>query len=268
MKAPEPLLTLDDPRVAPLRDLPRASAAEFVVVEGEAFVRRAVEAGCSLVTLLSVPTRREPCADLGTRAESWLEIDPAGIEALVGFRFHRGVLGVVRRPPCTGAWPLRQAWKAQRQFTAVVAERLSDPSNLGAMLRNAAALGADVVLCDAAGADPFSRRAVRASAGWVFGLELVVTTQIVETVLALKDMLPGAEIIAAVADPRASPLAAHRFAEHTIILLGNEGDGLSRRLVALADRCLTIEMCEGVDSLNVAAATAVLLWARHHQPRV
>lgn len=268
MKAPEPLLTLDDPRVAPLRDLPRASAAEFVVVEGEAFVRRAVEAGCALVTLVSVPTRREPCTDLGQRAESWLEIEPARVEALVGFRFHRGVLGVVRRPQCTGTWPLKPAWKAQRQFTAVVAERLSDPSNLGALLRNAAALGADVVLCDAAGADPFSRRAIRASAGWVFALEPVVTPELAPAVVALKDMLPGAEIIAAVADPLACPLSAHRFAERTIILLGNEGDGLSPGLVALADRCLTIEMREAIDSLNVAAATAVLLWARHHQPRI
>jgi tRNA G18 (ribose-2'-O)-methylase SpoU len=143
----------------------------------------------------------------------------------------------------------------------VLAENLADPSNLGALVRNAAALGASLVVASARGADPFSRRAIRASAGHVLDHPVIVSPDPLATVATFVESLPGLRTFAATLSPTATPLAQLRWDGPSMLMFGNEGQGLSSSLTAAAHEQVRIEMAPGVDSLNVAAASAVMLWA-------
>lgn len=261
--SPARLVDVDDPRAAVLRRM-RGDSTE-VVVEGEQFVRRAVAAGHELELLVTTPGRRAAVGSLGAAARCWLEAEPELLAGVVGFTFHRGVLGVVKRPRGLALRGLAERERTPlARFTAVAAERVADPANLGAIVRNAAAFGADGCVCDEAGADPWSRKAIRASAGWVFSLPLVQSPDLRAAAADLRAGIPGLEVVAAVAQGEATPLSRFTWPAHVLLLLGNEGDGLSEAAVALAQHRVTIDMAAGIDSLNVAAASAVLLWARSH----
>jgi tRNA G18 (ribose-2'-O)-methylase SpoU len=129
------------------------------------------------------------------------------------------------------------------------------------MFRAAAGLGADAVLVSPRCADPLYRRSVRVSMGTVFQVPWTRLPEWGEARGLLHDA--GLHLAALALADDAVPLdefAAHR-PERVALLLGAEGDGLSRRALAAADTVVTIPMSGGVDSLNVAAASAVALWA-------
>ncbi|MBN6189796.1 RNA methyltransferase [Aneurinibacillus sp. BA2021] len=133
--------------------------------------------------------------------------------------------------------------------------------NVGAAFRAAAGLGADAVLVSARCADPLYRRSVRVSMGTVFQ---VPWTRMADLGAGMRDLTAqGFDIAALALDDGAVPLdvyAAER-PERVALLMGSEGDGLSREALAAADTVVTIPMSGGVDSLNVASAAAVALWA-------
>ncbi len=141
----------------------------------------------------------------------------------------------------------------------VVAAGIGDPSNLGAIVRCARALGAALVVVDGRSTDPFSPRAVRGSMGHVFAQPLVVATDVADAVRRLR--AAGRRVLAATLADGAVALPDLAPPPHAVLLLGNEGDGLPPALLALADQAVRIPMADGVDSLNVAAAAAVLLYA-------
>ncbi len=243
-----------DPRLAAYCDLradrERRDDPRFIC-EGHLCVERALTSGWHLVSVLGT----EPQLD---RLPFALQTDvfvasPAVLQEVVGFKFHRGVLAEVDKPRL--AEPVFSA----RHRTVVFAEVLSNPSNLGALVRNARSLGADLlVLCGAT--DPFSRRAVRASMGAVFELALCSTLNVVGAFAAFRQAT-GGQIVAATLGPKATPLGSFSRPEHLAIVMGSEGEGLQSETIAACDHELTIEMAPGSDSLNVAAASAVLLYA-------
>jgi len=182
--------------------------------------------------------------------------DPAGLEAITGYRVHRGALAAFERPELPS--PAALLADARR---VVILEDIVDHTNVGAILRSVAALGADAVLVTPRCADPLYRRSVRVSMGTVFQVpwtrlpewtearELLTTHGFRVAALALADdAVPLRELAA---DPP----------ERLALVLGAEGDGLSRQALAAADTIVTIPMARGVDSLNVAAAAAVALYA-------
>ncbi|MCA9649906.1 MAG: RNA methyltransferase [Myxococcales bacterium] len=249
-----------DPRLAPFADLAgRERDAEGIVVEGEIAVARALEGHHPVSALLLTPAHR---ARLGARIPATLpvyEAEAALLREVVGFRFHRGCVAVMPRPRS----PSLARALGQEARLVVVAEGLADPLNLGALVRNARAFGADLVL-HGGGADPWSRRAIRAAMGLGFSLPVAHAPALAEAVLEARARLgPGARTVAAVLGDDAVPLSRYRPAAATVLLVGNEGAGLSASLRALADDRVTIPLAPGVDSLNAAAATAVLLWALH-----
>jgi len=194
----------------------------------------------------------------------------ARMSALVGFRLHRGVVAIADRPPDADA----AAVVARAALTpsvgdgpplVVVLEGLNDPENIGAVFRNAAAFGAAAVLLDPTCGDPLYRRAVRVSVGhalhlpfarldpWPDGLGFVRSAGFAVCALAPH---PGG----GVGGPQR--LTLRRLAERrvpTALLLGAEGPGLTAAASDSVDAVVTIPMAEGVDSLNVATATAVAL---------
>lgn len=179
---------------------------------------------------------------------------------LTGFRLTRGVLCAMRRPPlpsveavCAGA----------RRIT--ILENIMNPTNVGAIFRSAAALGIDAVLLTPACSDPLYRRAARVSMGTVFqvpwtylgsdcaewphpGMERLRALGFRTAAMALSDNAVS------IADPQL--MAEEKLA----IVLGAEGDGLAAGTIADCDYTVRIPMSHGVDSLNVAAASAVAFW--------
>lgn len=182
--------------------------------------------------------------------------DEPVLRAITGFHLHRGALAAMQRP----VLPALDEVLAGARRVAVL-EDVVDHTNVGAVFRSAAALGVDAVLVTPRCADPLYRRSVRVSMGTVFqvpwtrlepwpgGLDLLRERGFAVAALALTEDATGLDDLAA--DPP----------QRLALLLGTEGDGLSRAAVAGSDVVVRIPMAGGVDSLNVAAASAVAFWA-------
>ncbi len=172
---------------------------------------------------------------------------------LTGYTLTRGVLCAMRRPKPKS---VEEICHGARRI--VVIDGVVDSTNVGAIFRSAAALGIDAVLVTSTSCDPLNRRAVRVSMGSVF---LVPWTRLEAPVSSLKEM--GFKTVAmALRDDSVLLDDARLQAEpHLAIVMGNEGDGLPDSTIAQADYVVRIPMKHGVDSLNVAAASAVAFWA-------
>ena len=194
-------------------------------------------------------------------------IAPEGLlESITGFHLHRGALAAMNRPVLAEVDELLASACGGRGARRVaVLEDLVDHTNVGAAFRSAAALGVDAVLVTPRCADPLYRRSVRVSMGTVFQVPWTRISRwpagdelhdagFTVAALALSDDSVSLE------DFAASP-ACTAANSRVALVLGTEGDGLSRRTIAVADRVVRIPMAGGVDSLNVAAAAAVAFWA-------
>jgi len=178
------------------------------------------------------------------------------IEQLTGFHLHRGALAAMQRP----ALPTVESLIADAR-RVIVLEDVVDHTNVGAIFRSAAALGVDAVLITPRCADPLYRRSIRVSMGTVFqvpwtridpwphGMGVLHEAGLTIAAMALSDDSVSLD------DLESEP------PERLALVVGTEGDGLSHRTVADADLTLRIPMAGGVDSLNVAAASAVAMWA-------
>ena len=181
---------------------------------------------------------------------------PALLESLTGFDMHRGALASMHRPVLPDPAALLEA--ARR---VVVIEDVVDHTNVGAIFRSVAGLGADAVFVTPRCADPLYRRSVRVSMGTVLQVPWTRLPEWPEGAAVLK--AAGFHLAALALAAEAVDLGkfAATAPEKVAILLGAEGDGLSRQALSLADTIVTIPMLHGVDSLNVAAASAVALYA-------
>jgi tRNA G18 (ribose-2'-O)-methylase SpoU len=175
---------------------------------------------------------------------------------LTGYILHRGLIASMNRPALVPAAELLA--NARR---VVVLENVVDPTNVGAIFRSAGAIGADAVLVTPHCSDPFYRRAIRVSMGTV----LQVPWTRVGDWASTRELLAGAgfHIAALALTPDAVSLRdfARNVPEKLALVLGAEGEGLTPEAIAAADTVLKIPMRHGIDSLNVAAASAVAMWA-------
>jgi tRNA G18 (ribose-2'-O)-methylase SpoU len=143
----------------------------------------------------------------------------------------------------------------------IILEDIVDHTNVGAIFRSVAGLGADAVLITPRCADPYYRRSVRVSMGTVLQIPWTRLQDWPDGRIALKQL--GFTLAALALNPNAIELDeyATRAPEKLALVVGTEGDGLSRAALAAADDIVTIPMMHGVDSLNVASASAVALYA-------
>jgi tRNA G18 (ribose-2'-O)-methylase SpoU len=256
-----------DPRLADyvgLTDVALRSRTEpglgLYLAESEKVIRRALAAGHRPRSLLLSDRWLEPMAGLVAQVLATGAPVFTGprelLEEITGFNVHRGAIASMHRP---AGVPLTDLLDGAHRV--VVLEDVVDHTNVGAVFRSAAGIGADAVLVSPRCADPLYRRAVRVSMGTVFqvpwgridpwpqGLERLRANGFTVAALALG---PGSVDLDAVeADPP----------DRLALVLGTEGDGLSDLALAQADLRIRIPMAGGVDSLNVAAAAAVALWA-------
>lgn len=230
------------------------------LAESAKVITRALDAGHQFRSLLLTPRWVTDLADLVQRALSEgapvYVMDPAVTQEVTGFRVHRGAMAAMQRP----VLPTVAAVLAGARRVAVL-EDIVDHTNVGAVFRSAAALGVDAVLVTPHCADPLYRRSVRVSMGTVFQ---VPWTRIAPWPAGMDTLRQAGFTVAALAlredGVELGELAAHA-PQRLALVLGTEGDGLGARTIADADLAVRIPMTGGVDSLNVAAASAVAFWA-------
>lgn len=233
-------------------------ASGIYIAESAEVIRRAVEAGHRPRSLLMQDTWVDRLTDLIDSTDMDVFVGSRDVlESLTGFHVHRGALAAMHRPEL----PSTDAVVAHAR-RVVILEDLVDHTNVGAIFRSAAGLGMDAVLVTPRCADPLYRRSVRVSMGAVFA---VPWTRIDPWPGGLAVMRERGFTIAAVTPrgPGAIPLSefATHAPERVALVLGTEGDGLTSPALEAADVSVSIPMQAGVDSLNVAAASAVVFWA-------
>ncbi len=249
----------DDPRLADYRDLRDVelrksleAAHGLFLAEGEKVVRRAVEAGYAPRSFLMAERWLPGLADLleSTDAPCFVMTE-ALAEEVTGFHVHRGALASLARTPLPD---LDDVLAGAR--SVLVLEDLVDHTNVGAVFRSGAAMGFDAVLLAPRCADPLYRRAVKVAMGAVFSVPWTRLEDWYDALPALSAR--GFTTMALTLAEDSVPIeeAVHGV-DRLALVLGSEGHGLSPRWEAAADVRTTIPMAPGIDSLNVAAASAV-----------
>lgn len=233
------------------------------IAESPKVIERALDAGCEPVALLMERKHIEGQASGIIARCGDVPVYTAGrdlLAGLTGYQLTRGVLCAMRRPRLPGVEELCAG--ARR---VAVLESIVDTTNIGAIFRSAAALNMDAVLVTPSCCDPLCRRAVRVSMGTVFqvpwtriggepaewpqpGMERLRRLGFRTAAMALSDTAVSID------DPRL--MAEEKLA----VILGTEGDGLANSTIAACDYTVCIPMSHNVDSLNVAAASAVAFW--------
>ena len=263
----ERVTTLEDPRLDVFCRLTSHQlrnaldpARGIAIVESEIAIRVALEHKLQSLALLLSEHRIDSMADVLEKLDPEVPVfvlPPDVAEKLTGYRVTRGALAAVRRPQEPDPrYLLRKARKV------CVLEGITDTSNVGAIFRSAAALGVDAVFVAPTCADPLSRRAIRVSMGNVFlvpwthfsgawpqdAFEILRQEGFYTVALALSEQSVSLD------DPS---LKEH---ERLAMLFGTEGNGLTQKAIDGCDATVRIPMAHGVDSLNVAAASAVTFW--------
>ena len=238
-------------------------AKGMFIAESPKVIDRALNAGCRPVSLLMERKDIEgSAADIIARCPDVpvFTADRDVLAQLTGYHLTRGVLCAMLRPKL----PSVEEVLANARRVAVL-ENVMNPTNVGAIFRSAAALGMDAVLLTPGCSDPLYRRSARVSMGTVFqipwtyigsevsdwpepGMGILRQLGFKTTAMALRDDSYSVD------DPELAQV------EKLAIILGSEGDGLTDTTIADCDYTVKIPMYHGVDSLNVAAASAVAFW--------
>ncbi|WP_231601727.1 MULTISPECIES: RNA methyltransferase [unclassified Salinibacterium] len=251
---------LSDPRLSDFANLTDVAlrrrtepAGGLYIAESSKVIARALRAGHQPRAVLVLEQWLDDVAELlGDSPVPVYVGESALLEQLTGFNLHRGALASIHRPVLPSVAEL--VADARR---IVILEDIVDHTNVGAIFRSAAALGADAVLITPRCADPLYRRSVRVSMGTVLQ---VPWTRLENWPADAADLKAAGFHLAALAlndDSVDLDTFAANAPEKVALILGTEGDGLSRSTIEAADTVVKIPMMHGVDSLNVAAASAV-----------
>ena len=277
--------SIDDERVSAYTNLTEIQlrnrlepAKGLFIAESPKVIDRALAAGREPISLLVEEPWIEGMADTFAFVdEHWgpsvpvYVASPEQLRQLTGYRLHRGALAAMRR------WPLPSVAEVCRGARRIaIMENIVDHTNVGALMRSAAALDVDAVLVTPSCGDPLYRRAARVSMGTVFqipwtrigtesrhawpfdGLEELHGLGFTTVAMALTDdSISLDELVRRLGSAQDEPDHIDKLA----LIFGTEGDGLSRHTIANADLTVKIPMSHGVDSLNVAASSAVAFYS-------
>ncbi len=237
----------------PDRDLRR----EGVLIGEGRLVAQRVAAFCEPVAVLAVPELAALAASLSRERCPVILAPEAEIASLAGYPFHRGILIAARRPELS---PL-PAGLPRKVRRLVLLPATTDAENLGAIARSAAALGWDGLVVGARAADPWGRRALRTS----MGATLALAVYRMEGGTELETLeSEGWTLLAAANEAGAEEPQSLRGIDRLALILGHEHDGIPAEVRQYCARTVAIPQhrtdAAGVDSLNVAAAAAILLW--------
>ena len=248
-----------DPRLADYRDLRDVELRKSLetseglfLAEGEKVVRRAVAGGFEPRSFLMAPKWLDGLADtLATTDAPCYVMSEKAAEEVTGFHVHRGALASLKRRPLPSVDSVLEGARS-----VLVLEDIVDHTNVGAIFRSGAALGFDAVLLSPRCADPLYRRSIKVAMGAVFALPWTRMPDWYEALPSLS--AAGFTTVAlTLADDAVDIEKAVDGVDKVALVLGSEGHGISPRWQQAADRRAIIPMSAGIDSLNVAAATAV-----------
>ncbi len=227
------------------------------IAESAAVIERALDAGCEPVSLLLEKRMVEGQEKLLSRVGEVPAYvgELALLRKLTGYTVTRGMLCAMRRPKRKSLEELCADHSLRR---VTLLEDITNPTNVGAIFRSAAAMGLDAVLLTRRCSDPLYRRAIRVSMGTVFQIPWAYVDE--DYMLKLSDLSFRTAAMALLPDARPIDDPRLKSEEKLAILLGTESTGLLPETIAKCDYIVQIPMCHGVDSLNVAAASAVAFW--------
>jgi tRNA G18 (ribose-2'-O)-methylase SpoU len=294
--------SLDDPRLDPYRDLKRSNRTRrrgTFVVEGHRVVRRLLDSPFPVESIVVSERRRDFLAEVVPDDVPLLVLPQELAAELVGYNFHHGVMACGRRLPQPELSDLLPPGSEPALFVAC--PRITDPDNMGGLIRLCAGFGVRALLLGDACSDPFSRRVLRVSMGTAFQLPILefpgsdLMCEIHQPEAQARDTTPGPSLalradvtdakstlaeqlnalrevhgfrlLATVLDDTATPLADVPAIERLVLLLGNEAEGLAPEWIDLCDQRITIPMAQGTDSLNVTVAAGIFLHYFRFQAR-
>jgi RNA methyltransferase, TrmH family len=246
-----PTLGKHSPRIRALAEICHGHHDTLTVIDGAKLVADLAHAGVALDELYLAPERVAAVADLpgvaqlADRGRAW-QVNPETLARLAPTQHTQGVLAVVARPRHT----------LNARGVVVYLDRVQDPGNVGSVIRSAAAFGVTSVACSPGCADPFSPRAIRASAGQALRLPIAGN-------LALSELAPAfvaqrGEVAGAAADGTL-PFRDWRPRLPLLLAFGNEGDGLAPEIAGAATTLVRIPLSGGVESLNIAVTCGIIL---------
>ena len=220
-----------------------------VVVDGRRLVSDLVRWGVPIRELYLVPEISGEFEAVGWRqsADEVFELEASVLADVAPTRNPQGVLAIAEEPQ----WP---EWSAEGGV-ALWLDRIQDPGNVGAIIRSAAGLGAEAVLLSPECADPYGASAVRGSAGSVFRIPVGRDVGLAGVMVGVRDS--GGEVWAT--DSLGDKIDGWQPPKPCLLLIGAEGVGLDPDIADLADGTVAIPMSRGIESLNVAVATGILL---------
>jgi tRNA G18 (ribose-2'-O)-methylase SpoU len=231
------------------------------IAESEKIVRKVFASSLEVPKALMTPEYFEMLRPLVDTRPDTTEIYLAPkeeMEQIIGYHLHQGVMLAVRMPESKSVEDAAKGWPAD--FLIVALDSIADAENMGAIIRNAAAFGADAIIVDDQSCNPYLRRSVRVSMGTVVDVEIVPVTDLASALQELKT-LRSCNVIGAGQGEGAVNLDSIERKGSTVLVFGSEGWGMQREVIDKCDTLAWIPMQPSVDSLNVSIASGIFM---HH----
>jgi len=224
------------------------------IAEGKKVTIKLLKSNIEVLSVFAISEFYEEYSELidkkDVSAENLFFAEKKIMEQIVGFKLHSGVMAIGKQPDYV---PLEEL-----DEKIVILNAVRDAENVGSIVRNAAAFNVNSLIFDEKSSSPYLRRAVRVSVGNVFNLKINKTENLEKTIFELKKL--GYQIVCAEICKGAIDIAKITFNEKVAIIFGNEGDGVEEKYLKMCDSVCFIPISEKVDSLNVAASSAVFLY--------
>ena len=261
------ITTFDRPELLPYATMRRHVEHReqgIFVAEGEKVVRRLLESSLTVLSVL-VPEKwyrdLEPLIRVRPETIQVFLAEKKLLETLTGFSMYQGLLAVGKVPRQPALQEALEKASQPRLFAAV--DSLSSAENMGAVVRNCAALNVSLLIVGQTSSSPYLRRAVRSSMGTIFQQPVLESSDLVSTLSELKQR--GIRCVAAHPHVSGKTLPQCDLRSDCCIVLGSEGYGISKPVLEACDEAVAVPMPATVDSLNVASATAVFLYEVNRQ---
>jgi tRNA G18 (ribose-2'-O)-methylase SpoU len=256
--------TLDLPELEPYRTLREKThhwRGGVFVAEGEKVVRKLLESNVRAISMLLSPDWYAQLEGIINNAKfEDLDVyvgEPELLDGIVGFQMHQNLMAIGEIPPSPALEDLCGTNSGTNVHVAV--EGIADAENMGMIIRNCAAFGADTLIVGSDSTSPWLRRSVRVSVGTVFAVRILYVEKLLPTLDKLRTM-HGWTLAATTPLGGDMSLPVASAEKPLCLLFGSEAYGLSDKALALCDTRFTIPMSPGADSLNVANAVAVGLY--------
>jgi tRNA G18 (ribose-2'-O)-methylase SpoU len=257
------ITSLNHPDLTPYRTL-RQSVEQFrkgmFIAEGTIVVQRLLESAHKIVSVLIAPEWLEEYRDRVTARPEQINVfvgQKVLLNTIVGYNLHQSIMALGMIPAQETLESVLTMSPSPHLFVAI--DGLANAENIGVLVRNCTAFGVQAILVSETSSSPYLRRAVRNSMGTVFKLPVVHCTNLVETMKALQRSYQF-KIFAAHPHTEEHRIQRTDFSGNCCLVFGSEGSGVSPQVLSACDTLVAIPMQSGVDSLNVASASAVFLY--------